>query len=137
MTTNITNKNYRSHFRQKDRRRPHDRRKALKYGFFAEILSAVFLLIKGWKIIAIRHRNHFGEIDIIARRKDLVIFVEVKARKSFQEAVDSISYNSRKRIHAASKAWLTKQINSHRLSYRYDIIAVVPWRLPTHFPNAF
>ncbi|KGB27889.1 endonuclease [Candidatus Liberibacter solanacearum] len=115
----------------------HDRRKSLRYGLFAEFFASIFLLIKGWEIIALRYRNRCGEIDIIARRKDLVIFVEVKARKNFQEAIDSVSYNSCKRIRAASKVWLAQRENSPLLSYRYDIIAVVPWRLPKHFPHAF
>ncbi|MBA5723758.1 YraN family protein [Candidatus Liberibacter sp.] len=115
----------------------HNRRKALQYGRFAENFSALFLLIKGWKIIALRYRNPFGEIDIIASRKNLVIFVEVKARKTVHAAIDSISYTSRKRIRTAGEAWIAKQINGQYLSYRYDIIAVTPWRLPKHLPDAF
>ncbi|MBL0848783.1 MAG: YraN family protein [Candidatus Liberibacter ctenarytainae] len=115
----------------------HDRRKAIRYGIFAEIFSAVFLLIKGWKIVEIRHRNRYGEIDIIAMRYDMVIFVEVKARKTIQDAINSVSDRSQKRIHAASEFWLSRQINGRRFSYRYDIIAVVPWRIPKHFPNSF
>ncbi|AHA27477.1 YraN family protein [Candidatus Liberibacter americanus] len=113
------------------------RRRALRYGFFAEICSAIYLIIKGWKIMALRHRNHFGEIDIIAMRMNIVIFVEVKARKTVEEAIVSVSDKSQKRIKNASKNWIAKQINSNKFSYRYDLIAIIPWRLPKHFTNAF
>ncbi|AKK20188.1 YraN family protein [Candidatus Liberibacter africanus] len=115
----------------------HKRRQALRYGFFAEVLSAIFLMIKGWKIIALRYRNRCGEIDIIARRNNFVIFVEVKARKNFQNAIFAVSNKNCKRIRAASKIWIAQQTNYQLLSYQYDIIAVAPWRLPRHLPNAF
>ena len=56
------------------------RRKAYRLGFLAEWIAAGFLLIKGYRIIALRYAAHSGEIDIIALRRDVVVFVEVKAR---------------------------------------------------------
>ncbi|WP_329608410.1 YraN family protein [Candidatus Liberibacter asiaticus] len=87
--------------------------------------------------MALRYRNRCGEIDIIAHRNNLVIFVEVKARKNIQDAIFSVSHNSRRRIRSASAIWLAQQTNVQLLSYRYDIILVIPWRLPQYFPHAF
>ncbi|NKF34370.1 YraN family protein, partial [Pseudomonas sp. BGM005] len=56
------------------------RRKALRRGLVSEYVAAVFLMLKGYRILALRHRTRLGEIDIVARKGDLAVFVEVKAR---------------------------------------------------------
>ncbi|AGA64085.1 putative endonuclease protein [Liberibacter crescens BT-1] len=114
-----------------------NRHQALRYGLRAEFLSAIFLMLKGWKIMAFRHRNSFGEVDIIAFRQELVIFVEVKARSNVKDALNAVSYLSQERIRSAGKAWLATHKDFHAFSYRCDIIAVIPWNLPKHFPDAF
>jgi putative endonuclease len=113
------------------------RRKALRRGSAAEYIAAIFLMLKGYRILALRHRTKLGEIDIIARKGDLAIFVEVKARADETGAVDAVSYASQKRIRAASDLWLARQRDYARLSQRYDIVAIVPGKLPRHFPDAF
>ncbi|TIO58114.1 MAG: YraN family protein, partial [Mesorhizobium sp.] len=55
------------------------RRKAYRRGHRGEWLAALALMLKGYRILARRHRTKLGEIDLIARRGDLVLFVEVKA----------------------------------------------------------
>ncbi len=113
------------------------RRKALRRGSAAEYIAAIFLMLKGYRILALRHRTKLGEIDIIARKGDLAVFVEVKARADETGAVDAVSYASQKRIRAASDLWLARQRDYARLSQRYDIVAIVPRKLPRHFPDAF
>jgi len=113
------------------------RRRAQRRGRFAEYLAAAFLLAKGYRIIAIRFRTKAGEIDLIARKGDLAVFVEVKARVGEREAVDAVSATAQKRIRAASDVWLAKRPDAARLSQRYDVVAVLPWRLPRHFKDAF
>lgn len=113
------------------------RRKALRRGHVSEYIAALYLLLKGYRIVAIRHRTKLGEIDIIARKLDLAVFVEVKARRDEMGAVDAVSFSSQKRIRDASDLWLARQPDHARLSQRYDIVAVIPGRLPRHFPNAF
>jgi putative endonuclease len=114
-----------------------DRQKALRRGQFSEYAAALFLVLKGYRIAAFRYRTKLGEIDIIARKGDLAIFVEVKARRDERGAVDAVSYAAQKRIRDASDLWLARQPANHLLSQRYDIVAVLPGRLPRHFPNAF
>ncbi|MCA1490281.1 YraN family protein [Sinorhizobium alkalisoli] len=111
--------------------------KALKRGLLAEYRAALCLMLKGYRIVAMRHRTRLGEIDIIARRGELVAIVEVKARTTFDGAVFAVSASSQRRIRAASDLWLSSQPDFHRLSVRYDIIAVLPWRWPRHLPDAF
>lgn len=113
------------------------RRKAERRGRFSEYIAAAFLIAKGYRILALRVRTPVGEIDIVARKGDVVAFVEVKARSSDQMAVDAVGGFSQQRIKAASDLWLARRSDAHRLSQRYDIIAVRPWRMPRHFPDAF
>ena len=113
------------------------RQKAWRRGHVAEYLAAAFLLFKGYRILAIRHRTKLGEIDIVARKGDIAIFVEVKSRRGAQEAIDAVSFSSQKRIRAASDLWLARQPDFARLSQRYDIVAMLPGRWPQHFPDAF
>ena len=113
------------------------KRKALRKGAIAEYRAALALILKGYRILAFRYRTKLGEIDIIARRGDLVVCVEVKARRDVDSAVFAVTGTAQHRIRAASGIWLSRQPDAHRLSLRYDIVAVLPWRLPKHFADAF
>ncbi|MGD9479975.1 YraN family protein [Shinella sp. G-2] len=121
----------------RDRPANPNRLKAFRRGHVSEYLAALYLLTKGYRIRAIRYRTKLGEIDIIARRGDLVVCVEVKARRDVDSAVFAVTGAAQQRIHAASAIWLSRQPDAHRLSLRYDIVAVLPWRLPRHFVDAF
>ncbi|RYC09865.1 YraN family protein [Ciceribacter ferrooxidans] len=119
-------------------RRPDGRRlRAERRGRLSEYVAALFLLLKGYRIVALRFRCRAGEIDIIARKGTIAVFVEVKARRLERSAVDAVSFRTQKRIHAASDVWLSRQPDFSNLSCRYDIVAVMPWRLPRHFEDAF
>ena len=113
------------------------RRHAERRGRFAEYLAALYLMAKGYRIVATRYRTPLGEIDLIARKGGIIAFVEVKARTSENSAVEAVSFYSQSRIRAASDVWLAKQRKASVLSLRYDIVAVRPWRLPKHFVDAF
>lgn len=113
------------------------RLKALKRGALAEHRAALALILKGYRIIAFRYRTKLGEIDIVARKGDLVACVEVKARISLEASVFAVSDSAQRRIRAASDLWLAKQPDAARLSLRYDIVSVRPWRWPVHLPDAF
>ncbi len=60
-------------------------------------------MLKGFRIVARRYRTKLGEIDLIARRGDLVLIVEVKARKTLIEAMDAIARESERRIEGARR----------------------------------
>jgi len=113
------------------------RLKALRRGSLAEYRAALSLILKGYRIVAFRYRTKLGEIDIIARKGNLVACVEVKARRSLEDSVFAVSDFAQRRIRAASDLWLSKQKDSARLSIRYDIVSVTPWRWPVHLPDAF
>jgi putative endonuclease len=113
------------------------RRKAWRRGHLSEYLAALYLFAKGYRILAIRHRTRLGEIDIIARKGDLAVFVEVKARRGEREAIDAVAPAAQRRIRAASDLWLARRPEHALLSQRYDIVAILPGRWPKHFQDAF
>lgn len=113
------------------------RRKALRLGHRGEWLAAMALRIKGYRILARRYRTRLGEIDLIARRGDLVVMVEVKARPTLIAAMEAVTVTAERRIEAAGDLWLARQPGHGRLSVRYDLVAILPWRWPVHVPNLF
>jgi putative endonuclease len=59
---------------------------AFRTGLSAETQAAAVLIAKGYRILARRFRTPHGEIDIVARRRNLIAFVEVKARANLDDA---------------------------------------------------
>ena len=82
---------------------------AYRRGHRSEWLAAAALMAKGYRIVARRYRTRLGEIDLIARRGDLVAIVEVKARPNLAAAMDAIGGMSERRIEAAADLWLARQ----------------------------
>jgi putative endonuclease len=68
-----------------------ERQAAFRVGISAESRAAAFLIAKGFRILARRWRSPLGEIDIVARRRRLLVFAEVKARASLDEAAESVN----------------------------------------------
>jgi putative endonuclease len=110
---------------------------AYRRGHRGEWLAALALMMKGYRIVARRYRTRLGEIDLIARRGDLVAIVEVKARPTLAEAMEALGGYSQRRIEAAADLWLVRQPDYARLSLRFDMVAVLPRRWPVHVEDAF
>ena len=74
-----------------DRRTPRPERvAAFRTGISAESRAAAYLIAKGFRILARRFRSPVGEIDIVARRRRVLLFVEVKARAQLDDAAESV-----------------------------------------------
>ncbi len=124
--------------RAKTSPRPGQKRIAAeKRGRRAEFIAAWFLRFKGYRIIERRFRTKSGEVDLIARKGDLVAMIEVKARQSLGQAHDAVGHTAQQRIISAGDYWLAKQADYARLSIRYDIIAIVPHTWPHHIKGAW
>ena len=120
---------------QSDARRA--RYRAYRKGHRGEFAASLALLLKGYCIVARRFRTKAGEIDLIARRGDLILVVEVKARPTLLQAMEAITITAERRIEAATDIWLSRQADHARLSVRFDMIAILPRRWPVHVPNIF
>ncbi|MDE7329748.1 MAG: YraN family protein [Clostridia bacterium] len=95
-----------------------------------------YLFFKGWKILESNYRTPFGEIDIIARKGDVIAFIEVKTRLSDvfglpSEAVDGM--RKQRYIMGANYFLMNKNVD---LTVRFDIIEVFRGQL-NHIENAF
>ena len=113
------------------------RQKAYRKGHRGEWFAALALTLKGYRIIARRYRTPLGEIDLIARRGNVVAIVEVKARRTLDQAMDAVAYGSQRRIDGAATIWLSRQKDYARLTLRYDLVAILPWRWPVHVENLY
>src|SRR5438552_8215581 len=109
-----------------------ERQIAFRTGISAESRAAAFLIAKGFRILARRWRSPVGEIDIVARRRRLLIFVEVKARENLDDAAWSVTDRQRARIVAAAEAWLAMRPDDSIEDMRFDAVLVAPRRMPRH-----
>ncbi|MGJ4908753.1 MULTISPECIES: YraN family protein [unclassified Bradyrhizobium] len=110
---------------------------AFRTGLSAEARAAALLIAKGYRILAKRFRTPHGEIDIIARKRGLVAFVEVKARASLDDAAYAVTPRQQQRIINATQAWLMAHPDHAELELRFDAILVAPRSLPRHLVAAF
>ena len=114
-----------------------ERQAAFRVGISAESRAAAFLIAEGFWILARRWRSPLGEIDIVARRRHLLVFAEVKARASLAEAAESVNERQRRRIAAAAEVWLAANPDKTIFDIRFDAILVAPGKIPRHIPAAF
>jgi putative endonuclease len=110
------------------------RQKAERSGRRAERLAALWLQLKGWKILGRRVRVAAGEVDLIARRGTTVAFVEVKARATAEEAGFALDEWRLRRVAAAAEA-LAHRYARPGDDIRLDAVFIVPRRLPRHMAN--
>ena len=106
-------------------------------GLWAEFIARMYLRFHGFRIIHNRYvtgRNtNRAEIDIIAKRGNLIVFVEVKNRPNIETAWDAITPTQVRRLRAAADSYLGRMQWSG--DARFDVIAVCGWRV-TWFKNA-
>jgi putative endonuclease len=110
---------------------------AFQTGISAESKASVYLIAKGYRILARRFRTPYGEIDIVARRRGLLAFVEVKARATLDDAAYSVTPQQQQRIIAAAQAWLMAHPEHADFDMRFDAILIAPKHLPRHLMAAF
>lgn len=110
---------------------------AFRTGISAESRAAAFLLAKGYRILARRWKSPLGEIDIVARRRQLLVFVEVKARATLDAAAEAVTPRQQRRIAGAAEIWLSKFPDDSITDIRFDAMLVAPARIPRHIPGAF
>lgn len=113
------------------------RQVALQFGLSAESRATACLLLKGYRILARRFKTPVGEIDIVARRRGTLVFVEVKARKSLDDAAEALTARQQARIIDAAQYWLAAHPDAVESPIRFDAILVAPGKFPRHLPAAF
>jgi putative endonuclease len=110
---------------------------AFGLGISAESRAAAWLIAHGYRILARRFKSPLGEIDIIAARRYTLIFVEVIARATLDDAAEAVTERQKQRIAAAAEIWLANNPVPAIRDMRFDAILVAPGKLPRHIPSAF
>jgi putative endonuclease len=99
----------------------------------SESLAALWLRLKGYRILARRLKTHAGEIDLVAAAPfGPVCFVEVKARAAALAAAESVGSGQQTRIARAASLYLASRPHLSRRGARFDIVAIAPRALPVH-----
>ncbi|MEM6780384.1 MAG: YraN family protein [Pseudomonadota bacterium] len=106
-------------------------------GLWAEALAEIFLRLKAYRILEKRYKTPVGEIDILATRKNTLIAIEVKARKSREDALYAINTKTQNRIVRALEYYVSHNPKWADKNFRFDIITI---KLPffiAHVDNAW
>lgn len=112
-------------------------RGAYDQGLWAETVAAIWLCLKGYRILRRRYKTSVGEIDIIARRKNVLAIVEVKARADEGAALESVRPQGRRRIENAARYFLARHPSYIDFNVRFDVIAVSGAISILHLDNAW
>jgi len=109
---------------------------AEKRGRQGERIAGWWLRLKGWSILARRVRTRAGEIDLIARRGNMVAFIEVKARASDAALDESIDERRLARVATAAEALAHIYLKPGD-DMRIDVMLLAPGRPPRHLENVW
>lgn len=116
-------------------------RKAHKQGHFAETKAALFLRLKGYRVVERNFKpprgTGAGEIDLIVKKGNVLVFVEVKLRQTETAAAESMSPLVQERRIKGAEYYLMLHPESADCDIRFDVVLMTPNSLPKHIPNAF
>ncbi len=111
--------------------------KARRDGRRAEWLCALILMAKGYRLLGFRLRSPLGEIDLLAAKAGVVAVVEVKRRRTLEEALSALSFKQRERLRRAARAAVARRPNLRDAPIRLDLFALAPGRWPRHIADAW
>ena len=110
-----------------------EKQAAERRGHFSESLAALWLRLKGYRILARRLKTHAGEIDLVALAPfGPICFIEVKARRAARAAAEAVAPAQQTRIARAAFLYLAGRPALARRGARFDIVAIGSGRLPVH-----
>ncbi len=102
-----------------------------------EVLAALWLMAKGYRILGFRLKTRQAEIDLLAMRGKTLAVVEVKRRTSLLVALETVSFDQRDRLRRAGAALAASRPALAGAAVRLDLIALAPGKLPRHIPDAW
>lgn len=110
---------------------------ARRSGRSAEVLAALWLMAKGWRILGFRLRTPQGEIDLLALRGPVLAVVEVKRRRTLDEALAAVTPVQRERLVRAAEGLASRRKGLQNRIVRLDLFALAPGARPKHIENAW
>lgn len=102
------------------------RRVRYQKGIRAERWAQAKLRLNAFSILTQRYKTPRGEVDIIARRGKMLVFIEVKARLTVQAGIEAVSIHQQTRIVQAAHAFIAHYPEYAHHTMRFDVICVVP-----------
>lgn len=110
---------------------------ARRSGRSAEVLAALWLMAKGYRILGFRLKTPQGEIDLLARRGRVLAVVEVKRRTDLAQALAAVTPEQRLRLIRAAGAVAGRRKALKGLDIRLDLFALAPGGRPRHIVGAW
>lgn len=115
--------------------------KARARGAAAEWLAAAWLAGKGYRILSRQFRARGGELDIVALSpfwtERTIVFVEVRARGTVEQAVESVGAIKRRRVETAAVQFCARRPKLAAFPRRFDLVLLAPGRWPQHRIDAW
>ena len=114
-----------------------ERVRAYRSGRVAETLAALLFRLKGHRIVARRYATPVGEIDLVALKGRRLAFIEVKRRKTADDAAWTVTAKQRRPIVRAARYWLASHPGFAGHDIAFDVVLAAPWSFPRVIANAF
>jgi putative endonuclease len=111
--------------------------RAYRHGLFAEAFAAFLLRLKGHRILARRYKTPVGEIDLVALKGRRLALVEVKQRRTVEDASWALPTRARRRIVRAAQYWFSSHPDFAGYDLAFDVVLAAPWAWPRYIANAF
>jgi putative endonuclease len=102
-----------------------------------EVVSALWLMAKGYRILGFRLKTPQGEIDLLVQKGGVVAVVEVKLRATIEAAREAVTPRQRERLRRAAEGYAARRAALRGASIRLDLMALAPGRWPCHIPDAW
>ncbi len=103
----------------------------------AEAWAAAWLMVRGYRILGFRLKTPQAEIDVLAKRGDVLAVVEVKQRATIEAALEAVTYDQRERLRRAGTSLAARRPSLANCAVRLDLLALAPGRFPRHIPDAW
>ena len=113
------------------------RRRNHRRGIMAEYLALVFLTLKAYRLVAMRYKTRSGEIDLVMRRGQTLVFIEVKARRTRDDAAFALHAKNQARVVAAAQSFLQNHPSYQSYQVRFDAMLIAWYKMPQHLVHAF
>lgn len=119
-----------------------EREKARARGTAAEWFATIWLFLKGYRIQARQFHAHGGELDVVAltpcwNSPCTIVFVEVRARSTLEQAVGSVTHAKRQRVAKAASQYCARNRKLATLPRRFDLIVLADRGWPRHLVDAW
>lgn len=106
-------------------------------GLWAELKAKTYLRLHGYQLLEERFKTSVGEIDLIVKKENMVVFVEVKLRRTVEAAAEAIHAKNQSRVRRAAGLYLQQHPEYNEHEMRFDALVMASGAWPEHIPDAF